>query len=105
MHVAGGSRILSWNVVRQPGDEIIHGVNLFRLRSAVLLRPAIDLAREVTPGLAVVPKTDGAIIDPMEGGDDAVCFVENGGALRTGPVGHPRIPQDATRPASHDVQP
>src|SRR6266849_8069529 len=61
--------IVGWNVFRQPGDEIIHRLNLFRLRSAVLLRPAIDLAREVTPALAIVPKTDGAIIDPMEGGD------------------------------------
>src|ERR1035437_471187 len=52
--VHDGGFVSGGNVVRQPGDEIVHGLYFFRFGRLVLLAPAPDLAREIIAGLAVI---------------------------------------------------
>ena len=46
------------NVLRQPIDQPLHVVDLFGLGGAVLLRPALDLARDIVLALAEIAKPD-----------------------------------------------
>src|SRR5262245_51618894 len=79
--------ILRRNVLRQPLDELLHRLDLFGLRGAVLLRPATDLPLEVVAGLAIVVQTDGVVVDLVQRGDHAVhLFVDRGALGAT----HPR---------------
>ena len=48
------------NVLGQPFDQPLHGVDRFGLGRAVLLRPAVDLARDIVLAAAEVAKTDRA---------------------------------------------
>ena len=46
------------DVPRQPVDQPLHLLDLFRFGSAVLLRPALDLARDVVLAFAEIAKPD-----------------------------------------------
>ena len=63
------------NVLRQPGDEVVHRLHRLGLRGLVLLGPARDLALDVVAGLAEVLQADGAVIDGVQLRDDAVQLV------------------------------
>ncbi len=102
MHDAGF--VPGRDIVRQPGDQIVHLLDLFRFGRLVLLAPASDLAREIIARLAVIGKADGGVIDAVQRGDHAVHFVVDRCALS---LRHPRqrlVPQHAAFDAIHDVE-
>ena len=102
--VHDGGFVACGNVVRQPGDEIVHGLDFFRFGGLVLLAPAPDLAREIIAGLAEIGQADGLVIHLVQHRDDAVHFVVDRGALGLGHAGQGLIPQHAPLDAVHDVE-
>ena len=50
----------------QPRDQPVHRLDLLGLGRAVLLRPAVDLAREVVAGLAEVVEADRLVVDAVQ---------------------------------------
>ena len=57
--------IVGGNMFRQPLDEIVHRFDLFSLRGAILLGPAVDLAHKVATQFAVFGETDRLVVDVM----------------------------------------
>ena len=92
------------NVLRQPGDEPIHGWYFFRLRGLVLARPARDLAGEVIARFAVIGESRSGIINRVQRGDDTVHFVVYGGALKRRQTGQGLLPENPPLDTLHDVE-
>ena len=88
----------------KPGDQPLHLLDLFGLRGAVLLRPALDLAGDVILAAAEIGKSDLGRLEAVQPRDGFVHGVIDGGAL--GRIGgrHIRLPEHAAIHVAHDVE-
>ena len=90
--------------LRQPFDQALHGVDLFGFGRAVLLRPALDLPRDIVFALAEVAQADFGGIEAVKLRDGGVHRVIDGGALGRIEPGHLRLPEHAAVDKVHDVE-
>ena len=73
-------------------------------RCAVLLRPALDLAGDISFGLAEIAKPARGGIDGMQSCDGLVERGEEEGALFGSEARRPRLPEDPARHMLHDEE-
>ncbi len=92
------------NVLRQPRDQGVHGLDSFGLRGPVLPGPAPDLAREIIARLAEVREARGRVIDPVERRDHAVHLRVDRGALGRHHARKRLVPEHAALDILHDVE-
>ncbi len=91
-------------VRRQPCDQALHVVDLFGLRGAVLLRPALDLARHVILPAAEIGKAERGGIERMQPCQRGIHGIVDGHALTRGGARHVRLPEHAPFDIAHDVE-
>ncbi len=95
---------LGRNVMGQPGDKMVHGLDFRSLRGAVLPAPALHLPCDVVARLAEGLEPDRTVIDRMQERDDAVLLVPDAGALGARHPGKRRVPEHASLDIVHDVE-
>ena len=88
----------------QPGDELVHLVDLGRLAGPVLLGPAVDLAGEIVAGLAVVGEAHSRIVDIVQGRQGVDLGLVDRPPLGRLIVGQSAVPKDAALDVLHDVE-
>jgi hypothetical protein len=91
-------------VARQPFDETLHVRDVVGLRSSILLRPALDLARHIVLTAPEISKPDRGGVEAMQAGDGRVRRVVDGRAL--GRIGgrQMRLPEHAAVDKAHDKE-
>ena len=89
---------------RQPFDQPLHLVDLLRLGGAVLLRPAVGLARDVILAAAEIAKPDRRRLERMQPRQRPVHRVIDRGALLRVRARHFRIPEHAAGDEAHHVE-
>src|SRR5262249_41350864 len=102
--VDDGRAGLRRDVLRQPGNEVVHRLHRLGLRSLVLLAPACDLAVDVVSRLAERLQSYLFEANGMKTSNDAVELVPDCAALG---FRHPRkrlVPQHAAVDEIHDVE-
>src|SRR6266545_3861070 len=99
-----GRRIVSGDVLGQPGDQSLHGGDRLGLRGAVLGGPARDLARDVVAGLAEVGQPHRPPVDQVKTRQHLVHRVVDPCSLGGRQAGEPRVGQDTTAHVLHDVE-
>ena len=89
---------------RQPGDQPLHVLDRLGFGGAILLRPALDLARHIIFAAAVVGQADRRRIERVQPRDGGVHGVVDGRAL--GRIGrrHLRLPEHAALDMGHDEE-
>src|SRR6266545_4646136 len=92
------------NVFRQPGDQSVHGLDWFGLRSPVLPAPAPDLPREIVARFSEIREACSRVIYPVERRDHAVHLRVDRGALGRRHARKRRVPQHAALDVLHDVE-
>jgi len=92
------------DVLRQPGDEVVHRLDLLGLGGPVLLGPAPDLTREIVARLAVVGQADGGVVHLVKRRDDAVHLVVDRRALGGRHARQRLVPEHAPLDVLHDVE-
>ena len=98
------SRPARRNMFRQPFDQALHGVDLFGFRGAILLRPALDLARDVILAAAEIGEADLRRIERMQARDGVVHGVVDRGALGRVGARHLRLPEHAAVDEAHHIK-
>ena len=93
-----------WNVLRQPGHQLVHFFNRLRDGGDILLAPASNLALKIVAGFAVTRQSLLRILDAVQGRDDPVHFVVNVSTLLRRHAGQGLIPQNAPLHELHDVE-
>ncbi len=96
--------LVGGNVLRQPLDEPLHGVDRFGCRGAILLRPARHLTLDVAAGLAVITQARGGVVHRVQRGDDPRHFIVDGTALGFSHFGQRGIPKKAPLDIVHHVE-
>jgi len=99
-----GRAALRRHVVRQPGDEIVHGRNALGLGGAILPRPARDLPLNVVARLAEALEPHSAVINGVQERNDAVELVPDGEALGLCHAGERLIPEHPAVDVIHQVE-
>ncbi len=89
-------------MTRQPVDQLLHLLDAARLRKTVLLRPASDLALDVSAFLAKAAEADGPVVGRVQLRDGGVHGVVNGAALGGREIGQAPVPEDAAVGEVHD---
>ncbi len=92
------------NILRQPGDHVVHRLDLHGLRGDVLLAPAPDLALDVAAGLAEIRKADFLVVHAVQQRDDAVELFPDGFPLRLCHSRQRLVPQYAPVDAIHEIE-
>ena len=104
--IAVGDRrlVLNRQVRLEPGDKPVHGFDLAGFRGHVLLRPALELARGVALGAAVIPEPQGAEIHVVQRRQGLGEGVIGGLALQVIEIGQVRLHEDAAGDEIHQVK-
>ena len=93
-----------WDVVRQPGDELVHFGDRLGNGGQILLAPSTDLAFKIIARFAVSGQTLRCDIDLVQGGNDAVHLGINGAALCRCHARQRLVPQNAPFDKFHHVK-
>ena len=94
----------SRDVRRQPLDQRVHRRDVLGFRGEVLLRPAVDLAREVVPRLAVGREPHRLVVHRVEPGERLVHRVVDREPLAGFRARQQGLPQHAALDALHDEE-
>ena len=100
--VHDGGFIAVRDVRGQPLDQPLHRVDRFGSGGAVLARPAVDLARQVVAGAAVVGQAHGRLVDRMQRSDHAVQLVVQHATLGRRHAGS--VASQNTRPCTYSIR-
>src|SRR5262245_51314974 len=92
------------NVLRQPGDQIVHRSYLLGLRCLVLARPTRDLTLDVVSRFSESLKPNDAEIDGGQYRNDAVQLAPDREALRFGHAGKRLVPEHPAFDVVHYVK-
>ena len=97
-------RLRRRQMLRQPGDQLLHLLDTLRLRRAILLRPALDLPRHIVFAAAIIAKPDRRRIECVQPRQRRVHGVIDARALRRIGSGHLRLPEHAALDMRHDEE-
>ena len=92
------------HVPRQPVDELFHGIDALELARAVLLAPALDLARHVVLAAAEIREAGGVGVDRVDRRDHAVHFFVDGGAFGRCQAWQRGVPEDPPFDVLHEIE-
>ena len=102
--VDDGCLVTGRNVLGQPCHEPLHRLDALRLGGAVLLRPPVDLPREIAPRLAEVGEAERLPILPVKPRQHVAHGLVDGRPFGGRASGQQRIHHDATRHPVHDIE-
>src|SRR5262249_28142406 len=92
------------NILRQPGDQIVHRSYLLGLRCLVLARPTRDLTLDVVSRFSESLKPNDAEIDGVQQRNDAIQLAPDREALRFGHAGKRLVPEHPACDVVHYVK-
>ena len=92
------------NVLGHPRDQPFHRLDPLRLGGAVLLGPAMDLAREIIPRPPEIGEAERLPADRVQPREDLTERLVDGGALARREAGDRGIGDDTPVDAIHDVE-
>ena len=96
--------VLGRHACLEPGDEPVHGFDLAGLRGLVLLGPALELARGVAFGAAIIAEPKRAEVHLVQGRQRLGEGMVGGLALHVIEIGQLRLHEDAAGYEIHQVE-
>ena len=99
-----GGRARLRQMLRQPVNQPVHGLDRLSFRRQILSPPTRHLSLEIAPGATIVGKANGRRIDAVQRRNDAVHLIEEGAAIFARQIRQGRIPEGPALDVRHDEE-